>query len=73
MDSSLWVEGELMSQPKEFKYLWVLFTSDRKMEYELDRQFGAALKVMEALYQTVVCCPPEAFDLPVNIHSNQRS
>lgn len=39
----LWVDGESLTQAEEFKYLWVFFTSEGKMEYEIDRRIGAAL------------------------------
>ena len=47
----------LLPQVREFKHLTslvVLFTSEGKMEWEMDRQFGAASAVMRALYRTVV-------------------
>ncbi len=47
---SLWTGSELLPQAKEFKYLRVLFTSEGKMEREMDRQIGAASAVMRALY-----------------------
>lgn len=34
----------------ELKYLGVLFTSDRKMEREIDRQIGATSAVLHSLY-----------------------
>ncbi len=42
VDCSLWVESQLLLQAKEFKYLRVLFTSEGKMELEMDRWIGAA-------------------------------
>ena len=39
---------------KEFIYLRVLFTSEGKMEREVDRQISAASALMWVLYQTVV-------------------
>jgi len=54
VDRSLRVGSELLPQVKEFKYLEVLFTSEDKMEQEMDRQIGAASAVMRALYQPVV-------------------
>ena len=54
VDCSLWVGSELLPQVEEFKYLRVLFTSEDKMEHELDRWIGAASAVVWALYQTVV-------------------
>ncbi|KAI3375579.1 hypothetical protein L3Q82_003713 [Scortum barcoo] len=35
-----WVGGEVLPQVEEFKYLGVLFTSEGKMEREIDRQIG---------------------------------
>ncbi|KAI3351388.1 hypothetical protein L3Q82_020196 [Scortum barcoo] len=38
----LQVGGEVLPQVEEFKYLGVLFTSEGKMEREIDRRIGAA-------------------------------
>ncbi|KAI3352062.1 hypothetical protein L3Q82_020878, partial [Scortum barcoo] len=48
------VGGEVLPQVEEFKYLGVLFTSEGKMEREIDRRIGAASTVMRSVYQTVV-------------------
>ncbi|KAI3376739.1 hypothetical protein L3Q82_000006 [Scortum barcoo] len=48
------VGGEVLSQVEEFKYLGVLFTSEGKMEREIDRRIGAASAVMRSVYRTVV-------------------
>lgn len=40
------VEGELLTQAEEFKYLRVVFTIDGKMECEMDRKFGKVTVVM---------------------------
>ncbi|CAM4428457.1 unnamed protein product [Leuciscus chuanchicus] len=48
------VGGELLPQVEEFKYLGVLFTSEGRMEREIDRRIGAASAVMRALYRSVV-------------------
>ncbi|KAI3353120.1 hypothetical protein L3Q82_019252 [Scortum barcoo] len=48
-----WVERSL-PQVEEFKYLGVLFTSEGKMEREIDRRIGAASAVMRSVYRTVV-------------------
>ncbi|KAI3366188.1 hypothetical protein L3Q82_010000 [Scortum barcoo] len=48
------VSGEVLPQVEEFKYLGVLFTSEGKMEREIDRQIGAASAVMRSVYRTVV-------------------
>ncbi|KAK7889103.1 hypothetical protein WMY93_024663 [Mugilogobius chulae] len=49
----LQVGGESLPQVEEFKYLGVLFTSEGRMEREIDRRIGAA-SVMQSLYRTVV-------------------
>ncbi|KAI3365316.1 hypothetical protein L3Q82_010406, partial [Scortum barcoo] len=48
------VGGEVLPQVEEFKYLGVLFTSEGKMEREIDRRIGAASAVMRSVYRTVV-------------------
>ncbi|KAI3369679.1 hypothetical protein L3Q82_024522 [Scortum barcoo] len=48
------VGGEVLPQVEEFKYLGVLFTSEGKMEREIDRRIGAASAVMRSVYQIVV-------------------
>ncbi len=48
------VGGELLPQVEEFKYLGVLFTSEGRMEREIDRRIGAAAAVMWSLYRSVV-------------------
>ncbi|KAI3377927.1 hypothetical protein L3Q82_009055 [Scortum barcoo] len=50
----LQVSGEVLPQVEEFKYLGVLFTSEGKMEREIDRRIGAASAVMRSVYRTVV-------------------
>ncbi|KAK7944758.1 hypothetical protein WMY93_000486 [Mugilogobius chulae] len=50
----LQVGGESLPQVEEFKYLGVLFTSEGRMEREIDRRIGAASAVMQSLYRTVV-------------------
>ncbi|KAI3370208.1 hypothetical protein L3Q82_024983 [Scortum barcoo] len=47
------VGGEVLPQVEEFKYLGILFTSEGKMEREIDRQIGAASAVMRSVYWTV--------------------
>ncbi|KAI3360572.1 hypothetical protein L3Q82_002440 [Scortum barcoo] len=42
------VGGEVLPQVEEFKYLGVLFTSEGKMEREIDRWIGAASAVMRS-------------------------
>uniref|UniRef100_A0A671X7J4 Reverse transcriptase domain-containing protein n=1 Tax=Sparus aurata TaxID=8175 RepID=A0A671X7J4_SPAAU len=51
---SLRVGGEFLPQVEEFKYLGVLFTSEGRMEREIDRRIGAAAAVMRSLYRSVV-------------------
>ncbi|KAI3376588.1 hypothetical protein L3Q82_016470 [Scortum barcoo] len=49
------VGGEVLPQVEEFKYLGILFTSEGKMEREIDRRIGAAsAAVMRSVYRTVV-------------------
>uniref|UniRef100_A0A8C6MCM8 Reverse transcriptase domain-containing protein n=1 Tax=Nothobranchius furzeri TaxID=105023 RepID=A0A8C6MCM8_NOTFU len=48
------VRDEVLPQVEEFKYLRVLFTSEGKLEREIDRRIGAASAVMRALYRSVV-------------------
>ncbi|KAI3364680.1 hypothetical protein L3Q82_011453 [Scortum barcoo] len=47
------VGGEVLPQVEEFKYLGVLFTSEGKMEREIDRRIGAASAVMRSVYRTM--------------------
>ncbi|KAI3365744.1 hypothetical protein L3Q82_000754 [Scortum barcoo] len=69
----LQVGGEVLPQVEEFKYLGVLFTSEGKIEREIDRRIGAASAVMRSVYRTVVVKKElsrkasEALDLPVNL------
>ncbi|KAI3355686.1 hypothetical protein L3Q82_004279 [Scortum barcoo] len=53
------VSGEVLPQVEEFKYLGVLFTSEGKMEREIDRRIGAASAVMRSVYRTVVVVKKE--------------
>ncbi|KAI3368473.1 hypothetical protein L3Q82_025489 [Scortum barcoo] len=49
------VSGEVLPQVEEFKYLGVLFTSEGKMEREIDRRIGAAsASYARSVYRTVV-------------------
>uniref|UniRef100_A0A674MBB2 Reverse transcriptase domain-containing protein n=1 Tax=Takifugu rubripes TaxID=31033 RepID=A0A674MBB2_TAKRU len=67
------VKEEILPQVEEFKYLGVLFTSEGKMEREIDRRIGAASAVMWTLDRSVVVkrAEPkgEALDLPVDLRS----
>lgn len=50
VDYSLPVGNVLLPQVKDFKYLWVLFMIDGKIECEIDRWVGAASAGMLTLY-----------------------
>ena len=54
VESTLRVGDEILPQVEEFKYLWVLFTSEGRMEREIDRRIGAASAVMRTLHGSVV-------------------
>ncbi|KAI3373515.1 hypothetical protein L3Q82_022114 [Scortum barcoo] len=67
------VSGEVLPQVEEFKYLGVLFTSEGKMEREIDRRIGAASAVMRSDVpdrrgEEGAESKGEALDLPVNLH-----
>ncbi|KAI3358949.1 hypothetical protein L3Q82_015335 [Scortum barcoo] len=49
------VGGEVLPQVEEFKYLGVLFTSEGKMEREIDRRIGAA---SAEVMRSVTCTGP---------------
>ncbi|KAK3534690.1 hypothetical protein QTP86_020345 [Hemibagrus guttatus] len=51
---TLQVRGEFLPQVEEFKYLGVLFTSEGRMDREIDRRIGAAAAVMWSMYWSVV-------------------
>ncbi|KAK3556482.1 hypothetical protein QTP70_008321 [Hemibagrus guttatus] len=51
---TLQVGGEVLPQVEEFKNLGVLFTSEGRMDREIDRQIGAAAAVMRSMYRSVV-------------------
>ncbi|KAK3541996.1 hypothetical protein QTP86_009836 [Hemibagrus guttatus] len=51
---TLQVGGEVLPQVKEFKYLGVLFTSEGRMDREIDRRVGAAAALMRSMYRSVV-------------------
>ncbi|KAK3507907.1 hypothetical protein QTP70_002569 [Hemibagrus guttatus] len=51
---TLQVGGELLPQVEEFKYLGVLFTSEGRMDREIDRRIGATAAVMRSMYWSVV-------------------
>ncbi|KAI3354970.1 hypothetical protein L3Q82_004762 [Scortum barcoo] len=71
----LQVGGEVLPQVEEFKYLGVLFTSEGKMEREIDRRIGAASAVMrigvpDRRGEEGAESKGEALDLPVNLRSH---
>ncbi|KAK3507223.1 hypothetical protein QTP70_011005 [Hemibagrus guttatus] len=51
---TLQVGGEVLPQVEEFKYLGVLFTSEGRMDREIDRRIGVAAAVMRSMYRSVV-------------------
>ncbi|KAK3507789.1 hypothetical protein QTP70_000372 [Hemibagrus guttatus] len=51
---TLQVGEEVLPQVEEFKYLGVLFTSEGRMDREIDRRIGAAAAVMRSMYRSVV-------------------
>ncbi|KAK3510218.1 hypothetical protein QTP70_030444, partial [Hemibagrus guttatus] len=51
---TLQVGGEVLPQVEEFKYLGVLFTSEGRMDREIDRRICAAAAVMQSMYRSVV-------------------
>ncbi|KAK3565094.1 hypothetical protein QTP86_033147, partial [Hemibagrus guttatus] len=51
---TLQVGGEVLPQVEEFKYLGVLFTSEGRMDREIDRRIGAAAAVIRSMYRSVV-------------------
>ncbi|KAK3574904.1 hypothetical protein QTP86_018369, partial [Hemibagrus guttatus] len=51
---TLQVGREVLPQVEEFKYLGVLFTSEGRMDREIDRRIGAAAAVMRSMYRSVV-------------------
>ncbi|TWW58331.1 hypothetical protein D4764_07G0010500 [Takifugu flavidus] len=48
------VKEEILPQGEEFKYLGVLFTSEGRMEQDINRRTGAASAVMRTLHRSVV-------------------
>ncbi|KAK0146713.1 Retrovirus-related Pol polyprotein from type-1 retrotransposable element R2 [Merluccius polli] len=54
VECTLRVGDEILPQVEEFKYLGVLFTSEGRMEWEIDRRIGAASAVMWTLHGSVV-------------------
>ncbi|KAK3544271.1 hypothetical protein QTP86_008996 [Hemibagrus guttatus] len=54
MACTLQVGGEFLPRVEEFKYLRALFTSEGRMDREIDRRIGAMAAVMRSMYQSVV-------------------
>ncbi|XP_061894160.1 solute carrier family 25 member 55a isoform X1 [Entelurus aequoreus] len=54
VECHLRVAEETLPQVEEFKYLGVLFTSEGRVDREIDRRIGAASSVMRTLYRSVV-------------------
>ena len=54
VECSLRVRNEILPQVEEFKYLGVLFTSEGRMEREVDGRIGAASTVLWALHRPIV-------------------
>ena len=54
VECPLRVGDEVLPQVEEFKYLGILFTSEGRMEREIDRRIGAASAVMRVLRRSVV-------------------
>ncbi|KAK0144934.1 hypothetical protein N1851_016177 [Merluccius polli] len=54
VECTLRVGDEILPQVEEFKYLGVMFTSEGRMEREIDRRIGAASAVMRTLHRSVV-------------------
>ena len=54
VECTLRVGDEILPQVEEFKCLGVLFTSEGRMEREINRRIGAASAVMQTLHGSVV-------------------
>ena len=66
VECTLRVGDEILPQVEEFKFLGVLFTSEGRMEREIDRRIGAASAVMRTLHRSVVVkrCTSRSWFLP---------
>ncbi len=64
----LQVGGKFLPQLEEFKYLGVLFTSDGRMECEIDRQIGAVAAAMRMMYRSVVVKKELSLKLKLSIY-----
>ena len=67
---SLRIGGEFFSQVEEFKYLGALFTSEGRMEREIDRRVGAAAAVMWSLYRSVVVKRELSWKIKLSIYQS---
>ena len=54
VECPLWVGNEIFLQVEKFKYLGFLFTSQGRLEREIDRRIGEASAVMRALHRPLV-------------------
>ncbi|KAK0156391.1 putative uncharacterized transposon-derived protein F52C9.6 [Merluccius polli] len=54
VECTLRVGDEILPQVEEFKYLGVMFTSEGRMEWKIDRRIGAVSAVMRTLHGSVV-------------------
>ena len=52
VDCPLWVGSDVLTSVKDFKYLGVLFISERRMEQEIDRRLSLVSAVMQTLYSS---------------------
>lgn len=48
VDCFLWVEKEQLPQTKDFKYLCVFVSCDKKIDYDIDKQLGATSAIIWA-------------------------
>ena len=54
VECTFWVRDEILPQVEEFKYFGVLFTSEGRLEREIDRRIGAVSAVTQTLHGSVV-------------------
>ncbi|KAK3564029.1 hypothetical protein QTP86_006952 [Hemibagrus guttatus] len=67
---TLQVGGEVLPQVEEFKYLGVLFTSEGRMDREIDRRIGAAAAVMRSMYRSVVVKKELSWKVKLSIYQS---
>ncbi|KAK3568311.1 hypothetical protein QTP86_003822 [Hemibagrus guttatus] len=67
---TLQVGGEFLPQVKEFKYLGVLFTSEGRMDCEIDRWIGAAAAVMRSVHWSVVVKKELSWKVKLSIYQS---